>query len=156
MVVIFPHARVQTSGCSQLFVCAFLHYMAGIQDYYPIRSDYSGETVRDHDHGASFCEGGEGLLYKDLIFRVCESSSFIQHDDRRILEDSSCQSYALLFASGQVCAFRSDNCIYALRELGDDVVALCCGQGCKNFVSGGIRSYCRTFSRMVALKRWVF
>ena len=134
--------------------------MAGIQNDDPACTDDRGKSVGNHNYcpfsaaapvGADPTSAGrhaplrefhKGFLDQRLVLGIGKSRCLVQHYDRRILQNCTCQCHTLLLASGQVCAFGADHGINAVRQLFNNVIALCGGEGFQYFFPGSIRPRC--------------
>ena len=103
---------------------AFLGDLAVIENDDLVRADNGGETVRDHDDGASFCERFQRLLDQRFIFGVGKRRRLVQHDDRRIFQNRTSQRHALLFAARKIRSLRADDCVDTVRQFFYNIVAL--------------------------------
>ena len=123
-------------------MCALLFHMAGIQNDDPVCADDRRKSVGNHDHGPALSEFHKGFLDQRFVLGIGKSRCLVQHYDRRILQNGPRECHALLFASGQVCAFGADYGINAIRQLFNNVIALCGGEGFQYFFPGSIRPRC--------------
>lgn len=137
-------------------MCALLFHMAGIQNDDSVCTDDRGKSVGNHNYCPVLCEFYKGFLDQRLVLGIGKSRCLVQHYDRRILQNCTCQCHTLLLASGQVCAFGADHGINAVRQLFNNVIALCGGEGFQYFFREASGLDARTFSRIDALNRCVF
>lgn len=64
-------------------------------------------------------------LHRHFVFRVGKRRRFIQNKNERIFEHDASNGNPLLFSARKIHALASDDGIHALRELRQNVVALC-------------------------------
>ena len=75
-------------GCLQkVLVHALLDNLALVHDDNAVRIADRGKTMRDHDNRTVLHEIVQGLLDKELRFRIQGGCRFVQKQDPRVLQD---------------------------------------------------------------------
>ena len=85
-------------------MCAMLGDAAMVEHDQAIHARDGGEPVRDRDHGLARHQGAEALLDRGLDLAVECGGGFVQHQDRRVLEDHARDRDALALAAGELDA----------------------------------------------------
>src|SRR5207248_869744 len=106
--LVAPKLLVVAAEAQELRVRAFLHDAAGLEHDEAIHARDGGEPVRDGDHGLALHELEELLLNRDLHLAVERRGRFIEHQDRRILEDHARERDALALPAGELHAALAD------------------------------------------------
>ena len=84
-------------------------------------------------------QGGDALLDLVLVFRVGEGSGLVQDHDGRILQQHPGDGDALLLTAGQPLSGLARRGVVALRQLGDELLALRGPGGGLHLLIGGGR-----------------
>ena len=83
-----------------------------------------GEAMSDRDRGATLREGTERLLNRLFAFGVDVARGFVEHQDRRIVENRAGDRHALAFAAGEAGAAFAEPGVVAECGIEDEVVGL--------------------------------
>src|SRR5215475_15660394 len=82
--------------------------------------------MSDRDHGASRSEFRQSLLDLLFRFRIERRRGFVEQEDRRVLQNSACNSEALLLATGKKAAFVANHRVVPLWLSHDELVRVSC------------------------------
>ena len=70
-------------------MCSLFCYFSFIYDQNIVGIGYARQAVSDHQHGFSFGQFFQGLLYQVFVFRVGKSGSLVEYDDGSIFQEGS-------------------------------------------------------------------
>jgi hypothetical protein len=104
-------------------VRALLHYSSLVDHHNLIRGAHGGQAVGDGDERLALCQFPDGRKQGVLVFRVYAGGGLIQDDNGGVLQNRSGDGNPLLFPARKGRAALSDNCIVAVRQRCDEVVA---------------------------------
>src|SRR5215469_5503287 len=90
--------------------------------------------MSDRDHGASRSKFRQSLLDLLFRFRIERRRGFVEQEDRRVLQDSACNSEALLLASGKKAALIANHRVVPLWLSHDELVRVSCVCGFVNLL----------------------
>ena len=121
-------------------MCSALRNFAVCQHINAVCIGDGRKPVGDHDDSLVFGKLFERLLYQHLIIRVCKSRCLIQNQHRRIFQKGSCNGKPLCLTAGDIDTLCPDLGIESIRELLDDIHALCIPQCLHYLCIAGIRS----------------
>ena len=107
---------VQPVTFQQLGVCAALDQPALVDDEDLVCSLHGRETVGDHHRGPPLHEVLERVLDERLRSGVEVRGRFVEHQDRRILENHPGDGDSLLLAAGQSVSTFADHGVVAVAE----------------------------------------
>ena len=80
----------------------------------------------DDDNCLTLHQLFKGFLDQVFILRVTERRCLIQHDDRRVLDNSPRNSNPLALTAREMDAFGADHRVIPVGQFGDELVALRC------------------------------
>src|SRR5215831_9891841 len=95
-----PQRRVMAIEPQELIVRALLDDAAMVEHHQPVHAGDGREPVRDRDHGLARHQGAEALLDRRFDLAVERGGRFVEHQDRRVLEDDARDGDALALAAG--------------------------------------------------------
>ena len=112
-----PHILIYTLRHGQLFMPSALHDAPFFHDNNLVCGDDGRKAMGNHDDRLVLYQRLQSHLHLMLVFRVSESSRFVQHQYRRILQYGTSHTYPLGFTAGQEYTFIAYPCFVALRPL---------------------------------------
>src|SRR5215472_12755766 len=112
----------------QLIVRAFLNDSPVLDDDDPIGTANRRKPMRDDQGGAILHQDFERLLHRTLGLRIERGSRFIEHQDRRVLEERPGNRDALTLATRQPHAQLTHHRVVTLGQPQDEVMRV--GQPC--------------------------
>ena len=110
-------------------MASLLHDTPLMQYAYNIRIADRGQSVRYDDSRSIGHQFLNGILYQTFTFRVECRRGLIQNQNRRILQNGSCNTDSLPLASRQLASTVADVGLITLGHLHDEVVRIgyaCC------------------------------
>ena len=78
----------------------------------------------DHERRPPRHQPVERFLHEDLALRVERRRRLVENEDRRVLEQRACHADPLLFADTQAHAAFAHFGVTALRQVGDELIAV--------------------------------
>ena len=111
-----PHIFIYALRHGQPFMLSTLHNASFFHDDNLVRGNYGRKTMGNHNDRLVLYQRLQSHLHFMLVFRVGESSRFVQHQYRSILQYGTSHTYPLGFAAGQEYTFIAYPCFVALRE----------------------------------------
>src|SRR4051812_40725128 len=106
--LVAPELLVMAAEAQELRVRALLDDLARLEDDQPIHARDGGEPVGDGDHRLALHELEELFLDGELDFAVERRGRFVEHQDRRVLEDHAGERDALALSAGKLDAALAD------------------------------------------------
>src|SRR5688572_2674546 len=103
-----PELLVVPATAQQLLVSALLDYLAGIEHDETVHARDRRESMCDRDDGLALHEVQQLLLDRELDLAIERRGRFVEHENRRVLQDDARQRDALPLASGQFHAALAD------------------------------------------------
>ncbi len=129
---------VNAAVADQFLMRAGLGNPAAIEYHNFVGAPDSGEPVRDHDHRAVAHQGLERPLHQHFRFGVQMRSSFVQDQDRRVLEQCPRDGQTLSLAAAELGTTFADHGVIARRHALDEFV----GQGVtRSFANLGVSGF---------------
>ena len=86
---------------------------------------HGGEAVCDHDDRSAIREPFKRTLHRRFVFGVGKRRRFVQDEHGRIFEHDARNGNTLLLSARKVHALAADDGVHAMRELVQNIVALC-------------------------------
>ena len=113
----------------QFFMGSFLSDPFFCQDQNPLGLPYSRKAVRDNKGCPVLCQLLQGFLNNLLTFIIQSLCRLIKDQDRRILQEYSCNRKPLFLTSGKFYPSLSDICVISVFQLHDKFMGVggfCC------------------------------
>lgn len=88
-----------------------------IHDHNPVGIFDCRQTVSDDECGSAYGQISQGLLNRGFGLCIQRGSSFIQNQNRRILEEHASDSQALLLSTGQLHTALPDDCLHSIWQI---------------------------------------
>ena len=101
-----------------------LHNASFFHDDNLMRRNNGRKAMGNHNDRLVLYQRLQSHLHFMLVFRVSESSRFVQHQYRSILQYGTSHTYPLGFTAGQEYTFIAYPCFVALRQTLYEIVAL--------------------------------
>ena len=105
-----------------------------------VRVANSGQTVSDNEYSTSCHQLIHTLVDKGFGSGIDGGSCFIEDQNRRICNSSSCDRKQLTLTLAQVRAVRSQNGVVTLWQVHDEVMSICQFSGSDDFFIGGVKT----------------
>lgn len=119
-----PTCFIYTLRHRQLFMPSALHNASFFHDDNLMRRNDGRKAMGNHNDRLGLYQRLQSHLHFMLVFRVSESSGFVQHQYRSILQYGTSYTYPLGFTAGQEYTFIAYPCFVALRQTLYEIVAL--------------------------------
>ena len=87
-----------------------------------MRVDHARKTVRDNQCCPAFHQPVQSLLYDRLVLRINAGERFVEHQNRRILEQSASDGDTLPLTAGESGAALADESFVALGQRTNKIV----------------------------------
>ncbi len=138
-MIFIKHTGISSPRFEQFGMCPAFGNFSPLHNANLVSMDDGGQSVCNHQNRLSSQELIQRFLNQVLIFGVGKSRCFIQQNNGRILQNCSCQRYALHFATGKINTFCTDDSVCALWEFFQNIITLRQMKRMEDSLSGGIR-----------------